>query len=64
MLAGGLYRTGVANVVGRHVLRLAGGSPVRVTAVTIECGRTRDADADGYTNLEEFLNHTDARKTD
>jgi len=35
ILAGGLYRTGVANVVGRHVLRLAGGSPVRATALTM-----------------------------
>lgn len=35
VLAGGLYRTGVANVVGRHVLKLAGGSPVRVTALTM-----------------------------
>lgn len=35
ILAGGLYRTGVANVVGRRVLRLAGDSPVRVTALTM-----------------------------
>jgi len=35
VLTGGLYRTGVADVVGRHVLRLAGGSPVRATGLTM-----------------------------
>lgn len=33
VLSGGLYKTGVANVVGAQVLRLAGDSPVRVTAL-------------------------------
>ena len=33
VLSGGLYKTGVANVVGAQVLRLAGESPVRVTAL-------------------------------
>jgi di/tricarboxylate transporter len=31
VLSGGLYRTGVANLVGRQVLRLAGDSPGRLT---------------------------------
>ncbi|MYL06397.1 MAG: SLC13 family permease [Gemmatimonadales bacterium] len=33
VLSGGLYKTGVANVVGAQVLRLAGDSQVRVTAL-------------------------------
>lgn len=33
VLSGGLYRTGVANLVGAQVMRLAGNSPVRVTAL-------------------------------
>ncbi len=33
VLSGGLYKTGVANLVGAQVLRLAGDSPVRVTAL-------------------------------
>jgi di/tricarboxylate transporter len=33
VLSGGLARTGVANLVGRRVLRLAGGNPVRLIAV-------------------------------
>lgn len=33
VLSGGLYKTGIANVVGAQVLRLAGDSPVRVTAL-------------------------------
>jgi di/tricarboxylate transporter len=33
VLSGGLYRTGVANLIGRQVLRLAGDSAVRVTLV-------------------------------
>ncbi len=35
VLSGGLYRTGVANFVGRHVLRLAGGSVARATILTM-----------------------------
>ena len=33
VLSGGLYRTGVANLVGAQVMRLAGGSPLRVTVL-------------------------------
>lgn len=33
VLSGGLYRTGVANLVGAQVMRLAGDSPLRVTAL-------------------------------
>ncbi len=33
VMSGGLYKTGVANLVGAQVLRLAGDSPVRVTAL-------------------------------
>ncbi|WP_423928817.1 SLC13 family permease [Candidatus Palauibacter sp.] len=33
VLSGGLYRTGVANLVGAQVMRLAGDSPVRVTGL-------------------------------
>ena len=33
ILGGGLYRTGVANVVGRHVLRVAGSGEVRLIFV-------------------------------
>jgi di/tricarboxylate transporter len=33
VLSGGLYRTGVANLLGRQVLRLAGASAVRITFV-------------------------------
>ncbi|WP_419164295.1 SLC13 family permease [Candidatus Palauibacter sp.] len=33
VLSGGLYKTGVANLVGAQVMRLAGDSPVRVTAL-------------------------------
>ena len=33
VLSGGLYRTGVANFVGRRVMGLAGRSPLRVTAL-------------------------------
>ncbi|WP_419949065.1 SLC13 family permease [Candidatus Palauibacter sp.] len=33
VLSGGLYRTGVANLVGAQVMRLAGDSPIRVTAL-------------------------------
>lgn len=33
VLSGGLYRTGVANLIGRRVVRLAGDSPVRLTLV-------------------------------
>ncbi|WP_419941281.1 SLC13 family permease [Candidatus Palauibacter sp.] len=33
VLSGGLYRTGVANLVGAQVMRFAGDSPVRVTGL-------------------------------
>ncbi len=33
VLSGGLYKTGVANLVGHQVMRLAGESPLRVTAL-------------------------------
>ena len=33
VMSGGLYKTGVANLVGAQMLRLAGDSPVRVTAL-------------------------------
>ena len=33
VLSGGLYRTGVANLVGAQVMRFAGDSPLRVTAL-------------------------------
>ena len=33
VLSGGLYKTGVANIVGAQVMRLAGQSPFRVTAL-------------------------------
>ena len=33
VLSGGLYRTGVANLVGAQVMRLAGDSPLRVTTL-------------------------------
>ena len=33
VLSGGLYRTGVANIVGAQVMRFAGASPARVTAL-------------------------------
>ena len=35
VLSGGLYRTGVANLVGRQVLRLAGRSPGRLTLLVM-----------------------------
>jgi len=33
VLSGGLYKTGVANLIGSHLMRLTGASPVRLTAV-------------------------------
>jgi di/tricarboxylate transporter len=35
VLSGGLYRTGVANLLGRQMLRLAGASPARITLVVM-----------------------------
>ena len=33
VLSGGLYRTGIANLLGAQVMRFAGASPVRLTAI-------------------------------
>jgi len=33
VLSGGLYRTGVANLIGTHLMRFTGASPMRLTAV-------------------------------
>ncbi|MGH7540474.1 MAG: SLC13 family permease [Gemmatimonadota bacterium] len=35
VLSGALYRTGVANLVGRHVFRIAGDRPLRLVVVTM-----------------------------